>query len=191
MTQHEIVALRCPSCGSGITEPSRDKSFGAEFRCEVCGISSVLIIDRALIPLGTLQKAGEKICVSCGRVAQREARFCQEGHKLFRKCNYSYCGREFPVEHQRCDFCGGVQDAEDRLVHSPIEGTFFRSSPSLARPFVEVGDHVTKGQTLCIIEAFGLMNEIECEHDGEIVAINVTDNSPVQYGQKLFAMKVD
>ena len=109
MTQHEIVPLRCPSCGSGINEPSREVAFGAEFRCDVCGISSVLIIDRALVPLGTLQKEGEKVCLECGRIAAREARFCQEGHVLVRTCIDRYCGREFAVDHLRCDFCGRLQ----------------------------------------------------------------------------------
>ena len=114
MTQHEIVALRCPSCGSGITEPSREKAFGAEFRCDVCGIASVLIVDRALVPLSTLQKAGEKVCVACGRVAQREARFCQEGHPLVRKC--IKCLHEFAVDHQRCDSCGWIQNVKPGTV---------------------------------------------------------------------------
>jgi hypothetical protein len=52
--------------------------FGAEFRCDHCGVTSVLIIDRALVPLSTLQKQGEKVCIECGRMELREARFCQE-----------------------------------------------------------------------------------------------------------------
>jgi RecJ-like exonuclease len=83
--------------------------FGAEFRCDHCGVISVLIIDRALVPLSTLQKHGEKVCISCGRTALREARFCQEGHPLVRRCVYPGCRKEFPVDHQRCDFCGKLQ----------------------------------------------------------------------------------
>ncbi len=104
MTQNEIIALRCPSCGGSPSEPSREMSFGTEFRCNHCGVTSVMIIDKALIPLSTLMKQGEKVCAKCGRMALREARFCQEGHTLVQEC--SVCGKEFSVDHQRCDFCG-------------------------------------------------------------------------------------
>ena len=109
MVEHEIVALRCPSCGGGTSQPTREMPFGAEFRCDHCGVTSVLIIDRALVPLSTLQKQGEKVCTTCGRVALREARFCQEGHALVRECVYNDCRREFAVDHKRCDFCGRLQ----------------------------------------------------------------------------------
>lgn len=107
MTNHEIVALRCPSCSGAINQPTRETTFGAEFSCEICGITSVLIINQALVPLSTLQKLGEKVCTICGRIAQREARFCQDGHSLVRNC--INCDEEFAVDHQRCDFCGWEQ----------------------------------------------------------------------------------
>ena len=108
MAQHTILDLRCPSCGGGASGPSREMPFGAEFRCDHCGITSVLIIDRALVPLSVLQKQGEQVCIACGRMERREARFCQEGHALVQSC--IYCGRDFAVDHQRCDFCGRTQD---------------------------------------------------------------------------------
>ncbi len=83
--------------------------FGAEFRCEHCGVICVLILDRALVPLSTLQKQGEKVCTTCGRVAPRDARFCQLGHPLIRKCVNQKCFKEFAVDHQRCDYCGWLQ----------------------------------------------------------------------------------
>jgi RNA polymerase subunit RPABC4/transcription elongation factor Spt4 len=119
MTIHEVVALRCPSCGGGITQPSREMPFGAEFRCDHCSILSVLIIDRALVPLISLQKQGEKVCTACGRVAEREARFCQEGHPLVRAC--VHCQNEFAVDHERCDFCGKLQSAPRVCVHCHME----------------------------------------------------------------------
>ena len=127
MTKHTILPLRCPSCGGTASQPSREMSFGAEFRCDHCGVTSVLIIDQALVPLGTLQKQGEKVCVTCGRVALREARFCQAGHSLVRKC--VYCALEFPVEHQLCDFCGKLQanwkaEAKQLLVSGDWDGAF-------------------------------------------------------------------
>ena len=76
------------------------------------------------------------------------------------------------------------------VINSPIVGTFYRSSEPGAAPFVEVGQFVRKGQVLCIIEAMKLMNEIECDTDGEIAAVYVENGQPVQFGDRLFAVRV-
>jgi len=81
-------------------------------------------------------------------------------------------------------------NADLAIVTSPIVGTFYRSSEPAAPPFVEKGAQVKKGQVLCIIEAMKLMNEIECDYEGEVVAIYVDNSQPVQYGERLFAIKV-
>jgi acetyl-CoA carboxylase biotin carboxyl carrier protein len=81
----------------------------------------------------------------------------------------------------------------DRNAHpitSPMVGTFYRAPAPNADPFVEIGDVVKKGQTLCIIEAMKLMNEIESDADGVVTAIYVENGKPVEYGQKLFAIQV-
>ncbi len=78
---------------------------------------------------------------------------------------------------------------EFAIVTSPIVGTFYRASAPGAPAFVEVGTVVKKGQVLCIIEAMKLMNEIESEYDGEVVKIHVDNGQPVQYGERLFAIK--
>jgi acetyl-CoA carboxylase biotin carboxyl carrier protein len=75
------------------------------------------------------------------------------------------------------------------IVKSPIVGTFFRSAEPGAAPFVEVGTTVKRGEVLCIIEAMKLMNEIDSEYDGEIVKVYVENGQPVQYGERLFAIK--
>jgi acetyl-CoA carboxylase biotin carboxyl carrier protein len=74
-------------------------------------------------------------------------------------------------------------------VKSPIVGTFYRSSEPAAPSFVEIGAMVKKGQVLCIIEAMKLMNEIDSEYDGEIVNVYVENGQPVQYGERLFAIR--
>ena len=74
------------------------------------------------------------------------------------------------------------------MVKSPIVGTFYRARAG-APAFASVGDIVRKGQVLCIIEAMKLMNEIESEYDGEIVKVYVENGQPVQYGERLFAIK--
>ena len=77
------------------------------------------------------------------------------------------------------------------VIKAPIVGTLYRAAEPGARPFVEVGSRVKKGQVLCIIEAMKLMNEIECECDGEIAAAYVDNGQPVQFGDRIFAVKVD
>ncbi len=80
-------------------------------------------------------------------------------------------------------------EIELAVVKSPIVGTFYRSPEPGAASFVEIGTAVKKGQVLCIIEAMKLMNEIDSEYDGEIVNIYVENGQPVQYGERLFAIK--
>jgi len=86
---------------------------------------------------------------------------------------------------------GGATDVDLELavVKSPIVGTFYRSSEPSAPPFVDIGTQVKKGQVLCIIEAMKLMNEIDSEYDGEVVNVYVESGQPVQYGERLFAIR--
>ena len=80
-------------------------------------------------------------------------------------------------------------DIELAVVKSPIVGTFYRSPEPGAPSFVDVGATVKKGQVLCIIEAMKLMNEIDSEYDGEVVSVYVESGQPVQYGERLFAIR--
>lgn len=82
-----------------------------------------------------------------------------------------------------------IEDKNYKEVTSPIVGTFYSAAAPDKPPLVKVGDKVTKGQTLCIIEAMKLMNEIESEYDGEIAEILVKNEEAVQYGQLLFRIK--
>ena len=81
------------------------------------------------------------------------------------------------------------EELELAVVKSPIVGTFYRTPEPGAPAFVEVGQRVKKDQVLCIIEAMKLMNEITSEYDGEIVSAYVENGKPVQYGERLFAIK--
>ena len=82
-------------------------------------------------------------------------------------------------------------DGEEGLhfVTSPMVGTFYRSPDPSAPPFVDKGEPVEKNQTLCIIEAMKLMNEIEADIDGILEEVYIKNGKPVEYGQKLFAIK--
>jgi acetyl-CoA carboxylase biotin carboxyl carrier protein len=83
----------------------------------------------------------------------------------------------------------GDAEIELAVVKSPIVGTFYRSSEPGSPAFTEIGASVKKGDVLCIIEAMKLMNEIDSEYDGEIVNIYVENGQPVQYGERLFAIR--
>jgi acetyl-CoA carboxylase biotin carboxyl carrier protein len=76
-----------------------------------------------------------------------------------------------------------------KTISSPMVGTFYIAPAPDAPPFVEVGSTVTKGQTLCVIEAMKLMNEIEAECSGKIVSILVENAQPVEYGEPLFMVE--
>ncbi len=75
---------------------------------------------------------------------------------------------------------------EGHVVKSPMVGTFYRSSAPGSKPFVEMGQSVNAGDTLCIIEAMKLLNEIEADQGGSVKAILVENGQPVEYGQPLF-----
>ena len=74
-------------------------------------------------------------------------------------------------------------------VLSPMPGTFYAAPTPEDSNYVQVGDNVTKGQTLCIIEAMKIMNEIESDHDGVIAEIKIVDGNPVEYNQVLLTIK--
>lgn len=75
------------------------------------------------------------------------------------------------------------------LIRSPMVGTFYRAAKPEADPFVQVADRVRSGQTLCIVEAMKLMNEIPSDADGEIAEIYVNNGEPVEYNQALFGIR--
>jgi acetyl-CoA carboxylase biotin carboxyl carrier protein len=76
-------------------------------------------------------------------------------------------------------------------IRSPIVGTFYRSPSPDSDPFVEVGSHIAKGQTLCIVEAMKLMNEIESDINGTIEKIILNNAEPVEFDQPMFLIKPD
>lgn len=82
-----------------------------------------------------------------------------------------------------------LEDKPGVDIISPIVGTFYQSPAPGEAPFVSVGDRVRAGQTVCIIEAMKLMNEIEAEVSGEVVDIYVTNGQPVEYGQALMRVR--
>ncbi len=84
---------------------------------------------------------------------------------------------------------GGETIPEGHVVTAPMVGTFYRAPAPGARPFVEVGQRVEVGDTLCIIEAMKMLNQIEADKAGTIAAILVENGQPVEYGQPLFVIQ--
>jgi len=83
-----------------------------------------------------------------------------------------------------------LEDEEGlHVISSPIVGTFYRAPNPDADPYVKVGDYVEKGQTLCIIEAMKLMNEIECDARGTVVRVVPENAQAVEYGEQLFVIR--
>jgi acetyl-CoA carboxylase biotin carboxyl carrier protein len=76
------------------------------------------------------------------------------------------------------------------VITSPIVGTFYRAPSPEANPFAEVGQKISRGKILCIIESMKLMNEIESDVEGEIIEVYPRNGQPVEYGEKLFAIRL-
>ena len=82
------------------------------------------------------------------------------------------------------------QATEDlNLITSPMVGTFYRKPAPDKEPFIEVGQTVKKGDTVCIIEAMKMMNQVKSEFDGKVIAINIEDGDPVEFGQELISIE--
>ena len=92
------------------------------------------------------------------------------------------------AEQQRTDTGGrpAAPAANLKEIRSPMVGTFYKAPEPGAEPYIKVGNRVTAGQTVCIIEAMKIMNEIEAEITGVVREINVEDSQPVEFGQVLF-----
>ncbi|MDX1344320.1 MAG: acetyl-CoA carboxylase biotin carboxyl carrier protein [Sedimenticolaceae bacterium] len=81
------------------------------------------------------------------------------------------------------------EELKGHVIHSPMVGTFYRASSPGAKPFAEVGDTVSSGDTLCIIEAMKILNQIEADTSGKVTRILVENGQPVEYNQPLFVIE--
>jgi len=98
-----------------------------------------------------------------------------------------------PTAAEKAATAKAEEDAAEvglHIITSPIVGTFYRSANPESEPFASVGDRIVKGQVLCIIEAMKLMNEIESDVDGVVTRIYPQNGQPIEYGEKLFAVKL-
>jgi acetyl-CoA carboxylase biotin carboxyl carrier protein len=93
-----------------------------------------------------------------------------------------------PASAQPAEPAPAVAEEDGFLVTAPMVGTFYASSSPGAAPYVQVGDRISEGDTLCIIEAMKMMNQIEADVSGVIKSIRVQNGEPVEYGQTLFVI---
>lgn len=94
-----------------------------------------------------------------------------------------------PIESAQASLQPPLAEASGNTVKSPLVGTFYVAASPESAPFVKVGDHVTKGQVLGIVEAMKLMNEIESEFDGTVREILVKNEQMVEFGQPMFVIE--
>lgn len=109
------------------------------------------------------------------------------------KANETYPTEDYVIREEKhspqIEESDVTEDEDFFFVKSPIVGVYYGASSPESDPFTKVGDRVEEGQTLCIIEAMKIMNEIECEVSGEIVEIYVKDEDVIQYGQSLMKIR--
>lgn len=99
---------------------------------------------------------------------------------------------EIPSQNEQVAPDAGLEKkVEDNthIINSPIVGTFYRAPAPDADSYIQIGDSVSEGSVLCIVEAMKLMNEIECDISGKIVQILVEDGTPVEFNQPLFKVE--
>lgn len=94
-----------------------------------------------------------------------------------------------PVTEPSVASAGSEEKISGHVVKSPMVGTFYRSASPGSKPFVETGHSVKVGDTLCIIEAMKILNQIEADKSGKITKILVENSEPVEYGQPLFVIE--
>ena len=94
-----------------------------------------------------------------------------------------------PIQKDKKEIKKVIEEISGHIVKSPMVGTFYLKPSPTSNPYVEVGKEIKKGDTLCIIEAMKLMNEIESEYSGKVKEILVQDGEPVEFGTELFVIE--
>jgi len=126
-----------------------------------------------------------------GEEKVRISRALMPSQAMFNQASAHYSAAPQPVSHATPVPLAAtpvVAEVEGHIVKSPMVGTFYRSSSPDSKAFVDMGSKVAVGDTLCIIEAMKLLNEIECDFAGVIKTILVENGQPVEYGEPLFVI---
>jgi acetyl-CoA carboxylase biotin carboxyl carrier protein len=138
-----------------------------------------------------VEQAGTKVRIE-GKKSEPQHVFVTSGEKSDAPVVVSSALAASPSssEEKKAEEKKDASKLSGHIITAPLVGTFYRTPNPEAGPFVNVGDRVTKGQVLCIIEAMKLMNEIESDVDGVITEIYPQNGQPVEYGEPLFSVRV-
>jgi len=150
----------------------------------------IKVITQSNIEEFELERAGIKIRIRNRTSSLRESQELDDSQPVERVKEKKKMSEE--VISAKEESVPTVKAENDNLsyITSPIVGTFYRASNPNATPYVEIGDRVKAGQVMCLIEAMKLMNEIVADKPGEVVGILPKNGQPVEYGEKLFALRL-
>jgi acetyl-CoA carboxylase biotin carboxyl carrier protein len=129
--------------------------------------------------------------ISEGEESVRIARYTQSAHAVVQAAPMAMQAPAAPVQAAAPNAATPAAHRDENLVTAPMVGTFYASPAPGAKVFVEIGQEVRIGQVLCIIEAMKMMNQIESERAGRVVAVLAKNGEPVEFGQPLFLVKPD
>ena len=127
--------------------------------------------------------------ISEGEESVRIARFTQGPHAMTQGPAVMMQAQAAPAQAAAAPASAPAEQRDENLVTAPMVGTFYASPAPGAKSFVEIGQEVRVGQVLCIIEAMKMMNQIESERAGKVVAVLAKNGEPVEFGQPLFAIE--
>jgi len=127
--------------------------------------------------------------ISEGEESVRIARYTQSAHAATQGPPLAPQVQAAPAQAAAPAAAAPAEQRDENLVTAPMVGTFYASPAPGAKAFVEIGQEVRVGQVLCIIEAMKMMNQIESERAGKVVAVLAKNGEPVEFGQPLFAIE--
>ena len=127
--------------------------------------------------------------ISEGEESVRIARYTPGSHTVTQGPQVVMQAQAAPAPAAAPAVAAAVERRDENLVTAPMVGTFYASPAPGAKAFVEIGQEVRAGQVLCIIEAMKMMNQIESERAGKVVAVLAKNGEPVEFGQPLFAIE--
>lgn len=145
----------------------------------------IITMDKTTIETVEIEKNDLKIKISKGIASKAGELKIDEGNLASNHLE----GERVSQDIEEIESVTAREEYNTFVVKSPIVGTFYKASSPDSLPFVNIGDTVEKGQILCIIEAMKIMNEIECEHEGEVIEIFVENEDIVEFGQPLMLIR--
>ena len=167
---------------------------GQNEQMEVREIKALLVLmtDYGLVELEIEDKKGKVRLVRGGaRATAAETESDDKIQLSARTSPIKMASRHLEAKAEEGSAAGGIElAANQKIIESPMVGTFYRAASPDATPFVEEGSSIRKGQPLCIIEAMKMMNEIESPAAGRVVRIIASNGQPIEYGQPLMIIEV-